>query len=235
MKQALLMCWTTFKRLPSAWLLCLQFIILILSVLSYEYAPYRAATWVLGVLVLLVIARVIRQTPVFTLLGLSFVVGALFFSSLVLFGMKQVWILITAHAFEACAYFSASYGLLRYMFHDRYLTKDELFAAGAAFTLMAWGFAFLYSICQLLVPYSFADPDLQAYQPWLDLLFLSFSVQSATGLADTMPVSPFARMLTMIQMFFGVMYLALIVSRLVGLQYISHLPHRKPEQEKKDT
>jgi len=60
-------------------------------------------------------------------------------------------------------------------------------------------------------------------------------VQSATGLADTMPVSPFARMLTMIQMFFGVMYLALIVSRLVGLQYISHLPHRKSEQEKKDT
>ncbi|KGT46298.1 hypothetical protein GW12_27110 [Acinetobacter sp. HR7] len=176
MKRTLLMCWNTFKRLPSAWLLCLQFIILVLSVLSYEYAPYRAATWVLGVLALLVIAKVIRQTPVFTFLGLSFVMGALFFSSLVLLGVKQIWVLITVHAFEAGAYFSASYGLLRYMFHDRYLTKDELFAAGAAFTLMAWGFAFLYSICQLLIPYSFADPDLQAYQPWLDLLFLSFSV-----------------------------------------------------------
>ena len=53
-----------------------------------------------------------------------------------------------------------------------------------------------------------------------------------------MPVSPVARMLAIIQMFVGVMYLALIVSRLIALQYISHLPkqthiqhkHRKPEE-----
>ncbi|EXA65985.1 ion channel family protein [Acinetobacter baumannii 348935] len=206
--------------------------------LSYDSVSYRAGTWMLGVVVLLVIAKVIRQTPMFTILGLIFVAGAIFFSSLIVLGLRYTWIMIVAHLFEASAYFSAAYGLLRYMFHDRYLTKDELFAAGAVFTLLAWGFAFLYSICQLWVPYSFSDPELQAYQPWLDLLFLSFSVQSATGLSDVMPVSPVARMLAIIQMFIGVMYLALIVSRLIALQYISHLPkqthiphkHRKPEE-----
>jgi len=206
--------------------------------LSYDSVSYRAGTWMLGVVVLLVIAKVIRQTPMFTILGLIFVAGAIFFSSLIVLGLRYTWIMIVAHLFEASAYFSAAYGLLRYMFHDRYLTKDELFAAGAVFTLLAWGFAFLYSICQLWVPYSFSDPELQAYQPWLDLLFLSFSVQSATGLSDVMPVSPVARMLAIIQMFVGVMYLALIVSRLIALQYISHLPkqthiqhkHRKPEE-----
>jgi len=206
--------------------------------LSYDSVSYRAGTWMLGVMVLLVIAKVIRQTPMFTILGLIFVAGAIFFSSLIVLGLRYTWIMIVAHLFEASAYFSAAYGLLRYMFHDRYLTKDELFAAGAVFTLLAWGFAFLYSICQLWVPYSFSDPELQAYQPWLDLLFLSFSVQSATGLSDVMPVSPVARMLAIIQMFVGVMYLALIVSRLIALQYISHLPkqthiqhkHRKPEE-----
>jgi len=206
--------------------------------LSYDSVSYRAGTWMLGVVVLLVIAKVIRQTPMFTILGLIFVAGAIFFSSLIVLGLRYTWIMIVAHLFEASAYFSAAYGLLRYMFHDRYLTKDELFAAGAVFTLLAWGFAFLYSICQLWVPYSFSDPELQAYQPWLDLLFLSFSVQSATGLSDVMPVSPVARMLAIIQMFVGVMYLALIVSRLIALQYISHLPkqthiqhkHRNPEE-----
>jgi hypothetical protein len=226
MKQSLQQFWNSFTHLPSAWLLCLQLLILILSVLSYESVSYRAGTWVLGVLVLLVIARVIRQTPMFTILGLSFVAGAIFFSSLIVLGLRYTWIHVTAHLFEAGAYFSAAYGLLRYMFHDRYLTKDELFAAGAVFTLLAWGFAFLYSICQLLVPHSFSDPDLQAYQPWLDLIFLSFSVQSATGLSDIMPVSPVARMLAIIQMFVGVMYLALIVSRLIALQYIARLPHK---------
>ena len=227
MKQALRRFWATFEHLPSAWLLCLQLLILILSVLAYESVSYRAVTWVLGVLVLLVIAKVIRQTPMFTILGLTFVAGAIFFSSLIALGIQDNWIHITAHLFEASAYFSAAYGLLSYMFHDRYLTKDELFAAGAVFTLLAWGFAFLYSICQLLVPYSFAHPDLHAYQPWLDLLFLSFSVQSATGLSDLMPVSPIARMLAIIQMFFGVMYLALIVSRLIALQYIAYIPPKK--------
>lgn len=238
MKHSLLRFWTHFKYLPSAWLLCLQLLILTLSMLSYDSVSYRAGTWMLGVMVLLVIAKVIRQTPMFTILGLIFVAGAIFFSSLIVLGLRYTWIMIVAHLFEASAYFSAAYGLLRYMFHDRYLTKDELFAAGAVFTLLAWGFAFLYSICQLWVPYSFSDPELQAYQPWLDLLFLSFSVQSATGLSDVMPVSPVARMLAIIQMFVGVMYLALIVSRLIALQYISHLPkqthiqhkHRKPEE-----
>lgn len=112
------------------------------------------------------------------------------------------------------------------MFADRYLTKDELFAAGAVFTLIAWGFAFLYNICQLLVPMSFSKPDHQGLQSWLDLLFLSFSLQSATGLSDIFPISPAARVISILQMFMGVMFLAVVVSRLVALQYISHLPEK---------
>ena len=141
--------------------------------------------------------------------------------------MRHPLILVISHACEAAAYFSAAYGLLRYMFHDRYLTKDELFAAAAVFTLIAWGFAFLYSICQILIPQSFQNPNAVGLQSWLDLLFLSFSLQSATGLSDLIPISPEARVIAMLQMFCGVMYLALIVSRLIALQYIRHLPHHQ--------
>lgn len=223
-KKSVLVFWQDFKSLPSAWLLLIQLLLLILSVLAYGNLSYRAATWVIGVLLLLVVAKVIRQTPVFTILGLSCVVGAIFFSLLILLGVRIKWVHITAHSFEAAAYFCAAYGLFRYMFHDRYLTKDELFAAGAVFTLLAWGFAFLYSICQLIYPSSFSSPNGQSLQAWFDLLFLSFSVQSATGLSDIMPMSPLARMLAMVQMFFGAMYLAIIVSRLIALQYISYVP-----------
>ncbi|ANF80791.1 ion channel [Acinetobacter sp. NCu2D-2] len=216
-----------FESLPSAWLLAIQLVLLILSVLAYGNLAYRAATWVIGVILLFVVAKVIRQTPVFTFVGLTFVTGAIFFSLLILLGVRSTGVHITAHAFEAAAYFCAAYGLFRYMFHDRYLTKDELFAAAAVFTLLAWGFAFLYNICQLVYPFSFSSVNGQAVQPWFDLLFLSFSVQSATGLSDVMPVSPLARMLTMIQMFLGVMYLAIIVSRLIALQYKHQVPKSK--------
>lgn len=214
--------WKSLKLLPSAWLLIVQFVILILSVFTNSSRSYQTITWALGVLALLIIAKVIRQTPTFTVLGLFFVGGACLFSFLMLMGADSLYIQIIAHIFEASAYFCAAYGLLRYMFADRYLTKDELFAAGAVFTLIAWGFAFLYSICQLLSPQSFQNPNHVAdLQTWLDLLFLSFSLQSATGLSDIMPIAPAVRVVAMLQMFCGVMYLALIVSRLIALQYIA--------------
>ena len=213
--------WTGFKLLPSAWLLLVQLLILILSVYTSGSRSYQILTWSLGVFALLMIAKVIRQTPTFTILGLTFVIGAFLLSLLMLMGFSSV----TLQVFEAAAYFCAAYGLIRYMFEDRYLTKDELFAAGAVFTLIAWGFAFLYSVCQLLVPQSFQNPNhIADYQSWLDLLFISFSLQSATGLSDLIPISPAARVLAMLQMFCGVMYFALIVSRMIALQYIDIKP-----------
>ena len=221
---ALLNFWQGLKRLPCACLLALQCLMLLLALFSNYSQSYRALTWLLGMLVLFVIAKVIRQTPVFTILGLSFVALAMLFSFAILMGMDSSSIQILAHVFEACAYFCAVYGLVRYMFEDRYLTLDELFAAGAVFTLLAWGFAFLYSACQLFIPSSFIHANAAELQNWLDLLFLSFSLQSATGLSDVMPVSPLAKVLAMMQMFCGVMYLAVIVSRLIALQYVKNLP-----------
>ncbi|WP_089606043.1 ion channel [Acinetobacter piscicola] len=217
--------WQGFKLLPSAWLLLVQLLILILSIYINDSRSYQIVTWLLGVLALLIIAKVIRQTPTYTVLGLTFVTGAFFLSFLMLIGFHSITLQVFTHCFEAAAYFCAAYGLIRYMFADRYLTKDELFAAGAVFTLISWGFAFLYSICQLLVPQSFQNPNHVAdYQTWLDLLFLSFSLQSATGLSDLMPIAPAARVIAMLQMFCGVMYFALIVSRMVALQYIDIRP-----------
>lgn len=202
-----------------------QFFILILSSISNDsHISYRAISWVLGALALLLIAKVIRQSPAFTALGLFFVSGALLFSILILLGYREPAIQITAHIFESLAYFYAAYGLLRYMFADRYLTKDEMFAAGAVFTLLAWGFAFLYNICQLIDPNSFIKPEHIGLKSWLDILFLSFSLQSATGLSDIVPSGAAARVIAIIQMFGGVMYLAVIVTRLVALQYTRHSP-----------
>ena len=61
--------WKAFRLLPSAWLLLLQFVILLLSLLTNNSVSYRALTWALGVLVLLIIAKVTRQTPVFTIMA----------------------------------------------------------------------------------------------------------------------------------------------------------------------
>jgi len=51
----------------------------------------------------------------------------------------------------------------------------------------------------------------------MELLYLSFSVLSAVGLSDIVPVLPQARALVMLEQFAGVMYIALVVSRLIAL------------------
>ena len=54
--QALTDVWKAFRLLPSAWLIVLQFMILILSVVVKYSMTYRTLSWLLGVFVLLVIA-----------------------------------------------------------------------------------------------------------------------------------------------------------------------------------
>ena len=51
----------------------------------------------------------------------------------------------------------------------------------------------------------------------MELLFLSFTTLSGVGLSDILPVLPMARALVMIEEFSGVMYLAVVVSRLIAL------------------
>jgi hypothetical protein len=51
----------------------------------------------------------------------------------------------------------------------------------------------------------------------MELLFLSFTTLSSTGLSDIVPVRPFARAVVMLEQLSGLAYVAMVVSRLVGL------------------
>lgn len=57
-------------------------------------------------------------------------------------------LLIWSSLLEATLYFYAAGSMVAYMMEDYRVTTDELFAAGATFTLLAWGFAFAYLACQ---------------------------------------------------------------------------------------
>jgi heme A synthase len=101
-------------------------------------------------------------------------------------------------------------------------TTDELFAAGATFTLLVWAFAYTYLACEAVAPGSFSAPiNPQGPRTWMELMFLSIAVLSGVGLSDILPVTPFARALVMLEAFSGVMYLAVVVSRLVALTMLA--------------
>jgi hypothetical protein len=127
---------------------------------------------------------------------------------------------------HALFYFWAAGSLMFYMLADREVTTDELYAVGATFTLVAWGFAYLYVIMQLVQPGCFiAAVNSNSERTWVELLFLSFTTLTSTGLSDVVPITAHARAVAMIEQLAGLGYVALFVSRLVGLTISRQMVH----------
>ena len=125
-------------------------------------------------------------------------------------------------------YFYAAGALIAYMLEDHVITRDELFAVGATFTLVAWAFAYVFTVYQAIEPHAFtAAVHPGAERTWVELLFLSFTTLSSTGLSDVVPVKPFARSLVMVEQVVGLGYVVVLVSRLVALTVMGGRPSRR--------
>ena len=204
------------RETPSGVLLVVQ----LAGVLLYPFVDQTNARPVfaaLGILVLFLAVLAVRPTPSLTWMSLLVAVPALILLTAQLFSSAS-WLYPWSAAFEAALYFYAAVGLIRYMFADHIVTTDELFAVGATFTLLAWAFAYVFVVVQAVSPGSFtAAVDPSAQRSWMELLFLSFTTLSSTGLSDIMPIHDFARATQMIEQLAGVLFIAMVVARMVGL------------------
>ena len=207
----------TARRHPSAFLLAVQLLGVLLYPAMEDTDAGRAMFGAFGILVLALALWVVNRSRSINWIAWCLAVPAVALSLLSI-GSNHPELLVYAHLLEGALYFYTAASLTRYMLKDHKVTSDELFAAGATFTLLAWAFAFSFSVCQQWYPGSFiAAVDPQNPRSWVELLFLSFSVLSSVGLSDVVPVLPQARALVMLESFAGVMYIALVVSRLIGL------------------
>ena len=205
------------RRTPSAGLLMVQLLGLVLYPWMETSPAGRAIFTAFGLLVLGVALRVVRRSPWLTWLAVVIAVLVVLLSTIAAVAPHPA-LPVAIAVLEAAFYFYATGSLMAYMLQDWVTTTDELFAAGATFTLLAWAFAYAYVACQGIFPESFSAPrDLQAPRTWVELLFLSVAVLSSVGLSDILPVTPQARSLVMLESIAGVMYIALVVSRVVGL------------------
>ena len=94
----------------------------------------------------------------------------------------QDWVVLTSALLHAPFYFYVSYGMIRYLFHDDRVTTDELYATGAAFTVVAWGFAYVFVACEVIWPGSFVGFDGEDdTHTFFDMLFLSFTNLTSVG------------------------------------------------------
>ena len=212
-------CWLSrIWQQPSAVLLAVQLLGVLLYPFMDESPVGRAALSSFALVVLFLAVRAVRATSAFQWVAVLLGVPIVILTILEVTDPLDSRVILWSSVLHALFYFSTSFVLLRYMFLDRFVTRDELWATGATFTVVAWAFAYTFVAVQVLWPGSFiaaVDPD--APRTWFQMLFLSFTTLTSVGLSDITPVLPQARSWVMIEQVAGLMYVALVISRIVGL------------------
>jgi hypothetical protein len=210
--------WAVVRKQPSAVLLLVQ----ILGILTFPFlggSTGRVIIAVFGVGVLTLALVTVRSTPALT--WLSFLIGRPG-SALEIYGVfaQAELALVVGHILLAIFYFYTGYGLIAYIFEDNFVQIDELFAVGAAFTVLAWGFTYIYAAVQIVYPGSFGSSTGEEVLSWQELLFCSVANFTGVGLSDVTPLLPHAQSVVMVEQIGGVLYIAMVISRIVALTVV---------------
>ncbi len=206
----------TLRKQPSAFLLAVQILVILLLPVLESSSWGRAVISLLSLSALVTAVFTVRSTPALTWLSATLALPAAVFEVWSLFDDRSV-ILVMAHCALAIFYFYTAYALIAYMFEDYWVTKDELFAVGACFPVLVFAFAYLFLAVQEIWEGSFTAYQGEGQRSLLELVYLSAAQLTSVGLSDVVPILPEARAVCTVEQLAGVMYVAMVISRLVAL------------------
>ncbi|MBE7529378.1 MAG: two pore domain potassium channel family protein [Chloroflexi bacterium] len=96
--------------------------------------------------------------------------------------------------------------------------RDVLYAAVALYLLLGALFVPLYGLLNMLQPGSFRDGTLpDAPLQWQQLVYFSYTTLTSSVYGDILPVSWWARSLANLEIIAGMLFIAVVMSRLVAL------------------
>ena len=98
---------------------------------------------VLSFIALTIAIVTVRSTPALTWLAVLLSLPAATLEIASIFTDSAV-VNALGHSALSAFYFYTAYSLIAYMFEDSFVTKDELFAVGACFTVLLFAFAYLF-------------------------------------------------------------------------------------------
>ncbi|MGD9921254.1 MAG: ion channel [Pseudorhodoplanes sp.] len=156
------------------------------------------------------------------------------------FGLHAIWVATTNKSVEAVmmaafavfCFFTAGV-ILRHVLSFGPLYADRVHAALSVYILLAFAFAGVYAAIEILSPGAFSIPDGGAKDegaPLLaDMMHLSIATLTSTGFGDITPVAPFARSVSQLEQLTGVFFIAVLISRLIGLYPMEERGGKEPE------
>jgi hypothetical protein len=115
--------------------------------------------------------------------------------------------------------------ILRHVLAPGPVYAETVHAALSVYILLALFWAGAYALVEINSPGAFSlgtpSPNAQVHLEgaylFADMLHLSIATLTSTGYGDITPVAPFARSLCQLEQLVGVFYIAVLISRLLGL------------------
>jgi Ion channel len=110
--------------------------------------------------------------------------------------------------------------LLRAVLRTETVTRDTIYGALSVYFLMAFVWGIAYLLLETLQPGGLSmDPGRHPKHTvdWFDCMFYSFVTLTSLGYGDIVPIGAQVRSLSILEAVSGIMYVAVLVARLVGL------------------
>jgi hypothetical protein len=105
------------------------------------------------------------------------------------------------------------------LFRAKQVTSNTIYGAVSVYLLIGTVFSILYKFMETLMPGSFYIGETGS----LDFVYFSITTLTSLGYGDITPVSAYARSATSLQAVIGVLYIAILISRFVGIYIAQHL------------
>jgi len=106
--------------------------------------------------------------------------------------------------------------LINFIFNEKEITKEVIFAAVVVYLLMAMMWSFAYLILDYFHPGSFSGSE-GLPRDHFQYLYFSFVTITTLGYGDVAPLTPKASSLVILEAVIGQIYLVVIVAWLVGM------------------
>jgi hypothetical protein len=110
--------------------------------------------------------------------------------------------------------------LLGTVLRTQTVTRDTIFGALSVYLLMAFVWGIAYLLLETIHPGGLsvdATRHPNHTVDWADCMFYSFVTLTSLGYGDMVPISPQCRSLSILEAVSGIMYVAVLIARIVGL------------------
>ncbi len=194
----------------------------------------RHGLWVLYMLNTFVIVAIVYETSFTRLqLFLALIFG---FVILILYWIPPVggFIVLTQFILHSLLYLYAIIMVLRSLTKVKKADTETVYGTISLYILLGLFWTNIYQIIALTIPgaFSFTDPTLEKTLNWSDYLYYSFITLTTVGYGDIVPLAPQARSTAILEATTGVLFIAVMVSKTIGL-YVVEIRNRYKEEENK--